>query len=75
MPYPRLQLKKPNGEVEWYRLAVFQIEGRYDERPKVGDRFVPAECRFCPDDLKIQIEGGEGFFTAFVPESVFGPGQ
>lgn len=54
-----------------YRLVVFRVQDTYDYK-KVGDAEVPAECLFVDDDQVVEISGGERFFTAYVPESVFG---
>lgn len=46
-----------------YRLALFLVTSRKADG-------TPNECRRINDDEKVHLEGGEEFFTAFVPDEV-----
>jgi hypothetical protein len=70
----RLKVVKPGGQVEWYRLVILRVT-ETDLEKEVGGQPLPREFRLIDDDEVAEITGGDKFVTAFVPESVFGPGK
>lgn len=56
-----------------YRMVLLKVVDVYEDRPVQLAGPVPAELLFLDDDDVVELEGGERFVTAYVPENVFGP--